>query len=84
MTANDINEIKNKNNYYAQLSAENMFQKGKRANGLKPILAGTMAFVKQYFFKKGILDGSIGLQLAQESARYTFLKYKNLRELHNG
>lgn len=81
LTAENIAEVQEKNNHYAQLSAENMFQRGKSAHRLKPAMAAAMAFVKQYFLKNGLLDGGIGLQLARESARYTFLKYKFLREL---
>lgn len=83
LTSDSLADIKNKNDHYAQLSAANMFQKGKKAIILKPALAATMAFIKQYFLKKGILDGNIGWLLAKESARYTFLKYKNLRLLQS-
>lgn len=81
LTANNLEEIREKNNHYAQLSAESMLAKGKNANAIKPLLSGTMAFIKQYIIKKGILDGKIGFQLASEIARYTSLKYSIARKL---
>lgn len=81
LTAENLAEIKAKNDHYARLSAENMLQRGKKAGLLKPGLSACMAFLKQYFFKKGALDGTIGWQLARESARYTYLKYSKLREM---
>lgn len=81
LTSGSIQEVKLKNDHYALLSAQNMLLKGKKANALKPLMAAAMAFMKQYFLKKGILDGTVGLLLAKESARYTFLKYFNLRKM---
>ena len=81
LTASNLAEIREKNNHYAQLSAENMLAKGKTVSAIKPLLSGTMAFIKQYFIKKGILDGKIGFQLASEIARYTSLKYSIARKL---
>ncbi|OJV54932.1 MAG: hypothetical protein BGO31_16470 [Bacteroidetes bacterium 43-16] len=83
LTAANLAAVKAKNDHYARLSAENMQQRGKRSGLLKPCLAAFMAFIKQYFFKKGMLDGLIGWQLARESARYTYLKYRNLRTLQS-
>ncbi|RYD99902.1 MAG: glycosyltransferase family 2 protein [Sphingobacteriales bacterium] len=83
LTAENLAEVKTKNDHYARLSAENMLQRGKKAGILKPGLSAFMAFMKQYFFKKGLLDGTIGWQLAQESARYTYLKYSNLRKMQS-
>lgn len=81
LTAENLAEIKAKNDHYARLSAENMRLRGKKAGILKPGLSACMAFLKQYLFKKGALDGAIGWQLARESARYTYLKYRKLREM---
>lgn len=79
LTAANLAEIKAKNDHYARLSAENMLQRGKKAGIFKPGISACMAFLKQYFLKKGALDGIIGWQLARESARYTYLKYSKLR-----
>lgn len=81
LTSDSIEGIKRKNDRYALLSAQNMLQKGKKADALKPLMKAAMAFIKQYLLKKGILDGKVGLLLAQESARYTFLKYSSLRKM---
>lgn len=83
LTAENLAEVRSKNDHYARLSAENMLQRGKKAGMLKPGLSAFMAFMKQYFLKKGLLDGIIGWQLARESARYTYLKYSNLRTMQS-
>ncbi len=83
LTAENLSAIKIKNDHYARLSAENMLQRGKKAGTLKPGLSALMAFMKQYFLKKGLFDGLIGWQLARESARYTYLKYRNLRRMQS-
>jgi len=81
LTAENLAEVKTKNDHYARLSAENMWQRGKKAGIFKPFLSAFMAFMKQYFLKKGLLDGTTGWQLAWESARYTYLKYSKLRAM---
>jgi glycosyltransferase involved in cell wall biosynthesis len=80
-TADTLAEMRTKNTQYALMSAQNMYKKGKRISRLKPFMAGFMAFIKQYLFKGGMLDGKIGYQLATEIARYTKLKYSNLLKL---
>lgn len=79
-TAESIAQVILKNDHYAQLSAENMFEKGKKYSSLKPYVSGFSAFLKQYIFKKGLLDGKIGYQLARASARYAWMKYDLLQK----
>ncbi|RQO29890.1 hypothetical protein DBR32_15045 [Taibaiella sp. KBW10] len=80
-TAESVAQIQLKNEQYARLSAENMFEKGKKYSILKPYLSGFSSFMKQYIFKKGFLDGKIGYQLAKASARYAWMKYDFLKKL---
>lgn len=68
--------------HYATLSASNNYRQNKKAGPLKPALAATFNFMKNYFFRLGILDGALGWQLASLHARYTFNKYYRLRRLY--
>lgn len=80
-TVESFEELREKNDHYAQLSAEHKFKAGKTARILTPFLSGSAAFLKNYFLKLGFLNGRIGWELAKETARYTALKYKFLQEL---
>lgn len=80
-TAESTAVIRAKNRKYALLSAENMLEKGKKYGLLKPYFSGLNAFMKQYVFKKGFLDGVIGFRLARESALYAWWKYRFLEQL---
>lgn len=66
---------------YSTLTAQKMFEKGKRANSLKPYLSALARFVGMYIIKGGILDGKMGFKIAQISAQSNVFKYKELRRL---
>lgn len=80
-TAATIDEYRNKMNRYAELNAEKYFKQGKKANTVKIYFSAIFSFIKNYFFKLGFLDGAPGFHCASINARYTFLKYKKLKEL---
>ena len=80
-TASDINEYNQKMIKYASLNAEKYFKQGKRSNSLKMFFSAIFSFIKNYFFKLGFLDGSVGFHCARINAQYTFLKYKKLKEV---
>lgn len=80
-TSPNLQAVAEKNDHYAKLSAGNMLQKNKQAGVLKKALSPPAAFVRQYIFKKGFLDGKMGLLLALEMTRYTKMKYRILEEL---
>lgn len=80
-TAENIQELKAKNTHYATLSAQDKFNKGKKATAWRAWAAGAMAFLKNFFIKAGFLNGKLGWDLAVESARYATLKYQLLRQL---
>ncbi|MFN8353988.1 MAG: glycosyltransferase family 2 protein [Spirosomataceae bacterium] len=65
---------------YSSLFAERAMHQGKKTNWVKLWLSPVFRFVSEYFFKLGFLDGQEGLLIAKENARYTYLKYKKLRE----
>ena len=80
-TAANFSEYKNKIEKYAELNAKNYFKLQKRAGTLRMIFSPIFSFIKNYFFKLGFLDGATGYRCARMNARYTFLKYKRLKEL---
>jgi glycosyltransferase involved in cell wall biosynthesis len=68
-----------KTKHYAELMAKKYYQKGKRANWLRPYLSSFFTFIKEYIVGLGFLDGSAGWFIAKTNASYTFNKYKLLR-----
>jgi (heptosyl)LPS beta-1,4-glucosyltransferase len=59
-------------------TAEQMYARGKRANGIDLVLRPMAAFWKSYLFKGGVWDGEFGLLIAQKAAVSTQLKYAAL------
>ena len=74
-SATDKAALTASNTHYAHLSAMHKIQKGSQPGNLKILTAPIMAFLKNYIFKLGFLDGATGFWLAKEYARYTRLKY---------
>jgi glycosyltransferase involved in cell wall biosynthesis len=63
---------------YSKLAAEDMFQRGKRANAYAPFIHAVAAFFKSFIWKRGLLDGSAGLLIASMHAEHTYHKYFQL------
>ncbi|MHA4808708.1 glycosyltransferase family 2 protein [Flavitalea flava] len=76
-----IDEHMDKNNRYSTLSAQSMYQKGKRANAVKIVINPFWAFFSGYFLRAGFLDGFYGWVIAVNVAHLTFLKYIKLYQL---
>ena len=79
-TAVSIKEYEEKMRNYAALNAKKYFNQGKKAGVLQSYFSAIFSFIKNFFFKLGFLDGSTGFRCASINARYTFLKYKKLKE----
>jgi len=69
-------------NKYALLAAQQYFNAGKKTYIFQPVLSAFTKFVNIFFFKKGILDGVSGFQIAKISAASNYLKYKELKRLN--
>lgn len=67
--------------HYSELTAQKMFEKGKRVNGLKPYLSGWYRFFAMYILKAGFLDGSAGFHVARISMLSNIYKYQCLQKL---
>lgn len=58
--------------------ARQMYERGQRVGPLGLVLRPWAAFLKSYLLKRGFLDGTFGLLIAQKSAVSTQLKYAAL------
>ncbi len=70
-----------KADHYSTLFAKNNVGK-KKSSPLKAILNGFYSFIKTYIFKRGFLDGYIGLIIAFSHMVTNFYKYIKLYELN--
>jgi glycosyltransferase involved in cell wall biosynthesis len=66
--------------YYANLAAQEMFDRGENVNFLQPWVDPLWIFFHTYFFRLGVLDGHQGFLIARMAARYVSRKYKKLAE----
>lgn len=81
-TVQNRQEYDAKTDHYARMNAKKYFAAGKKAGIVKQVFSPAFAFVQHYIFRLGFLDGAEGLIIATTTARYTYLKYKYLGELH--
>ncbi|MFV0388826.1 MAG: glycosyltransferase family 2 protein [Pyrinomonadaceae bacterium] len=65
---------------YAPLSAQKMYEQGKRTNVLKLAISPPIAFLQAYVLKGGFLDGWQGFVIAGFAAHHAFLKNALLLE----
>ncbi len=66
---------------FSLISAQSYFTKGKKASWLKIYGSAIIKFIKSYIIKLGFLDGKAGWIICSHSTYYTYIKYKNLRDL---
>ena len=81
-TMKDIAEYATKMTKYALLSADRYYKELKKAGWVKRNVSPRFAFVNNYFFKLGFLDGKEGYLIAKMTMFYTYIKYMRLFELH--
>jgi len=63
---------------YSILAAQDLFNRGKKANIIKIWISPFYRLFKNLIIKKGILDGRAGFQIAYQEAIAVHLKYKLL------
>jgi len=68
-------------NKYAELSAQQKFQQGKKVSRLKLVVYPIWYFIKQYFFRRQIFNGRAGFINAKINTQYAYLKYAKLYEM---
>ena len=79
-TADNYQTFLAKSLRYALLSAEENSLNNKKATFIKSYLSPVFSFVKEYIFQAGFIDGKRGWKIALGNAKYTFWKYKFLKE----
>jgi glycosyltransferase involved in cell wall biosynthesis len=78
---NSISQFVQKADYYSEIFAKE--NRGKKSSSpLKAFLNATFSFIKTYIFKKGFLDGYVGLLISVSHATTNFYKYLKLYELN--
>ena len=80
-TESRLEKIIQKIDKYSTLGAEAAFREGKKSSAGGAFLRAFFAFVQDYFFRLGILDGMPGLTLAVTDSVNKFFKYAKLSEL---
>ena len=68
-------------NRFTTISARANFQKGVRSNLLKIVTRPPLKFLRDYFWKKGFMDGYYGLVICAINGLSNFLKYVKIYEL---
>lgn len=67
-------------NSFSSIAAKAKFERGEKAGLLKIIFNPLWKFIRNYFLKRGFLDGYYGFVIVTLSAYGTFLRYIKLRE----
>ncbi len=81
-TYDSFSEWIDKMNFRSTLSAQQLYNEGKRPSNIRPIARSLFAFFKKLIFKGGILQGRDGFKVAITTMFNTYLKYIKLNELH--
>ena len=76
-------DYRNKAILYARLSAEKYFQEHRKHGPLKKYASSFFNALKSYVIQLGFLDGRKGWIMAQTIARYSWMKYEHLEQLHH-
>lgn len=67
--------------YFTTILAKAQYEKGKKSPLITLIFSPVVKFIKDYFIKKGFMDGRVGFRICRISAFATYTKYKKLRTL---
>lgn len=78
-----LEQIIAKKNQYSGWHAQQLFYQGKRVNVFKPVLNGSVAFIRCYFFKKGFINGIDGLSISLIQGFFSYMKYAKLIKIQN-
>lgn len=69
---------------FTTIAARAAFNQGKRSSLFKVFTRPVLKFVRDYFFKRGFLDGRYGFIICCINSLYALLKYAKLHELQKG
>jgi glycosyltransferase involved in cell wall biosynthesis len=68
--------------YFTDIAAKALYLQGKKASFLVLVISPVIKFIRDYFFKLGLLDGLTGFTICKISAYATYLKYYKLQQLY--
>jgi glycosyltransferase involved in cell wall biosynthesis len=80
----DFEAVLDKVNRYSTAGAHALHRKGVKGSVGKAVGHGLWAFVRTYVFKRGFLDGRLGLALALSNAEGTYYRYLKLWLMQRG
>lgn len=83
-TCDSLEEHRSRIEFYTDLAAREMLERGEDAGLLRRLLAPAWVFVATYFFRMGLLDGRQGFLIAWMGARYVRRKYAKWAQLKQG
>lgn len=81
-TCETIEEHRQRIEFYTDLAAREMDERGQRARLIPRLLAPPWVFLDTYLRRLGVLDGAPGFLIAWMAARYVNRKYAKLAALH--
>ena len=70
-----------KKNQYSSWHAQQLFDQGKRITIFKPYINGTLAFLRCYFCKKGVINGIDGFSMSIIQGFFSYMKYSKLLKI---
>ena len=68
-------------NQYSSLSAQKMFDRGRRVGWIEVFAKALFGFFRAYILRKGFLDGWAGLIVSLSTALSVYFKYIKLKEM---
>jgi glycosyltransferase involved in cell wall biosynthesis len=80
-TCNSLEEHRQRIEFYTDLAAKEMFERGERTGVLRRTLGPPWVFLNSYLLRLGMLDGIPGYLIAKMAARYVRRKYAKLEEM---
>src|SRR5581483_5792190 len=82
-TCDSIEEHRERIEFYTDLAAREVLEKGEKPGMAGRWLAPSWTFLNTYFFRLAFLDGSPGFLIARIAARYVARKYAKLARLQS-
>jgi len=83
-TCDSIEEHRQRIEFYTDLAAREMFDRGERVSTPARLLLPGWIFLDSYVLRRGILDGRQGYLIARMAARYVARKFEKLQGLRQG
>ena len=80
-TCNSLEEHRQRIEFYTDLAAKEMFERGERVSLLQSTLGPPWIFLNSYLLRLGMLDGTQGYLIAKMAALYVQRKYAKLEEM---